>query len=118
MKLFRGFALAAAWVRINGAGLTSPDWSLCRGVLAASRRIAGVTPALLALAVVFAIAVSLGGITVFLANSPFSVMLHWGMATALLANVVWRLPLALREAHAANSGATFLARPARGIANA
>jgi heme A synthase len=131
VKLFRGFALAAAvlafalvvlgsWVRINGAGLTCPDWPLCRGALVPAlhggvvlewshrlvafleawvvlgaivtglrvrNRIAGVTPALAALAGIFAIQVSLGGITVFLANSPFSVMLHWAMAMALLANL-------------------------------
>jgi len=44
VKLFRGFAVAGAvlafaiavlgsWVRINGAGLTCPDWPLCRGSL-------------------------------------------------------------------------------------
>ena len=49
------------------------------------RRIAGVTPALIALGVIFAIQVSLGGATVLLGNSPVSVMLHWGMGMALLA---------------------------------
>lgn len=44
MKLFRGFAIASAvlalviavlgsWVRISDAGLTCPDWPLCRGHL-------------------------------------------------------------------------------------
>src|SRR5579864_3660371 len=44
MKSFRSFAVASAatafalavlgsWVRINGAGLTCPDWPLCRGSL-------------------------------------------------------------------------------------
>lgn len=128
MKFFRGFAVASvalgfaiavlgSWVRINGAGLTCPDWPLCHGELVPSlhggvvlewshrlvallesfvviglivsgirerRRIAGVTPALVALGVVFALQVSLGGATVLLANSPFSVMLHWAMAMALL----------------------------------
>jgi len=47
VKLFRGFAVAAAalafviavlgsWVRINGAGLTCPDWPLCHGALVPS----------------------------------------------------------------------------------
>ncbi len=47
MKVFRGFAVAAAalafaiavlgsWVRINGAGLTCPDWPLCHGALVPS----------------------------------------------------------------------------------
>ena len=44
MKLFRGFALAGvvlafalsllgSWIRINGAGLSCPDWPLCHGAL-------------------------------------------------------------------------------------
>ncbi|GAC1302776.1 MAG: heme A synthase CtaA [Vulcanimicrobiaceae bacterium] len=53
----------------------------------ARRRIAGVTPALVVLGVIFALQVSLGGATVFLANSPLSVMLHWGMGMALLATL-------------------------------
>jgi heme A synthase len=129
VKLFRGLAVASAllafaiavlgsWVRINGAGLTCPDWPLCHGALVPTleggvilewshrliaflesfvvlgaivtgfrerRRIAGVTPALIALGVVFAVQVSLGGATVLLANSPLSVMLHWAMGMALLA---------------------------------
>lgn len=55
--------------------------------LRARKRIAGVTPTLIALGIVFAIQVSLGGATVFLANSPLSVMLHWGMGMALLATL-------------------------------
>jgi len=129
VKLFRGFAVSSAilafalailgsWVRINDAGLTCPDWPLCRGELVPAlhggvvlewshrlvafvesfvvlgaivtgfrerRRIAGVMPALVALGIVFAIQVSLGGATVLLANSPVSVMLHWAMGMALLA---------------------------------
>ncbi len=129
MKVFRGLAVSSAilafaiavlgsWVRINDAGLTCPDWPLCRGELVPSlhggvilewshrlvafleafvvlgaivagfrerRRVAGVTPALVALGIIFAIQVSLGGATVLLGNSPVSVMLHWGMGMALLA---------------------------------
>jgi cytochrome c oxidase assembly protein subunit 15 len=44
VKVFRGFAVAAAvlafsiavlgsWIRINGAGMTCPDWPLCNGAL-------------------------------------------------------------------------------------
>jgi heme A synthase len=44
VKLFRGFALAGvvlafalsllgSWIRINGAGLSCPDWPLCHGAL-------------------------------------------------------------------------------------
>ncbi len=131
MTTFRGFAVTSAvlafaiavlgsWVRINGAGLTCPDWPLCHGEIVPSlhggvvlewshrlvafvesfvvlgaivtgirerRRIAGVTPALVALGAIFAIQVVLGGATVLLANSPLSVMLHWGMGMALLATL-------------------------------
>jgi len=50
-------------------------------------RIAGVTPTLIALGVIFLLQVTLGGATVMLANSPLSVMLHWGMGMALLATL-------------------------------
>ncbi|HTJ28518.1 MAG TPA: COX15/CtaA family protein [Candidatus Limnocylindria bacterium] len=40
---------------------------------------------LIALAAVFVLQVLLGGATIILANSPFSVMLHWGAAMLLLA---------------------------------
>lgn len=50
-------------------------------------RVAGVTPALGALGVIFALQVSLGGATVFLANNPLSVTLHWAMGMALVATL-------------------------------
>jgi cytochrome c oxidase assembly protein subunit 15 len=131
VKLFRGFAVTSAvlafaiavlgsWVRINGAGLTCPDWPLCHGTLVPSlhggvvlewshrlvafiesfvvlgaivtgfrerRRIAGVAPVLIGLAAIFVAQVCLGGATVLLANSPLSVMLHWGMGMLLLADL-------------------------------
>ncbi len=51
----------------------------------ARKNIAGVTPALVAIGIIFAVQVSLGGATVLLGNSPLSVMLHWAMGMALLA---------------------------------
>ena len=61
----------------------------------ARKQIAGLWPALMALAIIFVAQISLGGATVFLANSPPSVMLHWGMGMALLANLTILAVLAL-----------------------
>jgi heme A synthase len=121
-------AVLGSWVRINGAGLTCPDWPLCHGEIVPSlqggvvlewshrfvafvegfvvlgaivtgfrerRRIAGVTPVLVALGAIFACQVGLGGATVILSNSPLSVMLHWGMGMALLATLTALAVLAI-----------------------
>ncbi len=121
-------AVLGSWVRINGAGLTCPDWPLCHGslvpaleggvVLEWSHRlvalleglvligavvtgwrvrgqIAGLAPVLLVLGGIFVAQVALGGATVELSNSPVSVMLHWGMAMALLAALTTLAVLAL-----------------------
>jgi heme a synthase len=129
--MFRAFSLAAAvgafllavlgsWVRINGAGMTCPDWPLCHGALLPSlaggvifewshrlvaliegflvlaalwtgwrarKRVAGVTPVLGFIGAVFVLQVALGGLTVALANSPWSVVVHWGMAMLFLAGL-------------------------------
>jgi heme A synthase len=126
--MFRAFSLAAAiaafalailgsWIRINGAGMTCPDWPLCHGAVVpllegavvlewshrmvallegvlllgaivtgwrARRTIAGVTPLLLALGGIFVVQVALGAGTVAVANSPWSVVAHWGMAMLFL----------------------------------
>jgi heme A synthase len=114
-------AVLGSWVRINGAGMTCPDWPLCRGAIVPSliggvvlewshraialtvgfviiaaflagwrvrREIAGVAPTLIALVVIFALQVAAGGITIHEANSPRSVVLHWGVAMVLLATLV------------------------------
>jgi cytochrome c oxidase assembly protein subunit 15 len=129
MKTFRVLAIGGAlvactiamlgsWTRINQAGMTCPDWPLCRGAVipilhggvvlewthrllagcetfivaalivigwrlrATVRNLSGI---LIALGAVFVLQVLLGGATIFLANSPLSVMIHWGTAMLLLA---------------------------------
>jgi len=110
-------ALLGSWVRINSAGMTCPDWPLCRGavvpvlqggvvlewahralagletfvvvatIVAGWRqreRVAGLATLLAVLGIVFAVQISLGGITIFQSNSPLSVMFHWGAAMLLL----------------------------------
>ena len=55
--------------------------------LRVSKRISGVRALLLALAATMVIQVLLGGVTIFAANSPPSVTLHWGTAMLLLASL-------------------------------
>jgi len=107
-----------SWTRINGAGLTCPDWPLCRGRLLPSlgdgtlwewshrllasavaplvvalivvawrerRRSPFVGPTMGVIAFLFLVQVFLGAETVRLANTPFSVVLHWATAMALIA---------------------------------
>ena len=137
--MFRAFSLAAAvsafllavlgsWVRINGAGMTCPDWPLCHHALVPAlvggvalewshrllalvtgvlvlpalwagwreRRAIGGVPAVLAYIVgVFAVQVALGGLTVALANTPWSVVVHWGTAMLLLAGLTALAMLAI-----------------------
>lgn len=50
----------------------------------ARERVAGVGPVLAFVTAVFALQVGLGGLTVALANSPWSVVVHWGTAMLLL----------------------------------
>jgi heme A synthase len=110
--------MLGSWTRINGAGLTCPDWPLCRGRLLPSlddgtvwewshrllasavaplvlaliavawrqrHRSPFVAPAMGVIALVFLTQVALGAETVRLANTPFSVVLHWATAMALIA---------------------------------
>ncbi len=120
-------AVLGSWVRINGAGMTCPDWPKCRGELVPAlsggvvlewshrvlamtvgfviiaafvagwrvrREIAGVVPTLFTLVAIFVIQVSLGGITIFQANSPPSVMMHWAVAMLLLTTLIFLAMLA------------------------
>lgn len=115
-----GLAMLGSWTRINQAGMTCPDWPLCRGaivpvlhggviyewthrlialietlviasVILAGLRVRKEIPALrgllIALGAVFVLQVLVGGATIALANSPISVMIHWGTAMLLLATL-------------------------------
>src|SRR3982074_1537008 len=73
--------------------------------------IAGVTPVLAFIGAVFVVQVALGGLTVALSNSPWSVVVHWGTAmlfigglTALAILAVVR-PRSLRLRHSLTGGA-------------
>jgi len=74
------------------------------------RRIAGIVPVLIALVVVFAGQVVLGGATVLLGNSPLSVMVHWGTAMLFLAVLVTLAVLATL-APSVNGSAIFRCQP-------
>jgi len=112
--------MLGSWTRINGAGLTCPDWPLCRGHFVPSlgdgtlwewshrllaftvaplilaliavawrerRRSRFITPALAVIGAIFLVQVFLGAETVRLGNTPFSVVLHWATAMALIASL-------------------------------
>ncbi len=114
-------AVLGSWVRINGAGMTCPDWPLCHGALVPDlrggvvlewshrlvafvlivpvalalaaawrerRRVAGIVPAIGAIATIFGVQVVLGAATVRLSNTPWSVALHWGTGMLFLAGLV------------------------------
>jgi heme A synthase len=107
-----------SWTRINGAGLTCPDWPLCHGrilpsladgtlwewthrLLATSlaaamlaivaiawkkrSRSPFITPTLATIISLFLLQIVLGAQTVWLSNTPLSVVLHWATAIALIA---------------------------------
>ncbi len=114
-----GEVLLGSWTRINGAGMTCPDYPLCRGrlvpafdggvvwewahrltavalcilvgiaIVTALRRRNAAIPFVRAAAAVagalFLFQVFLGAATVRLANTPVSVVWHWGTAMALIA---------------------------------
>ena len=129
-------ATLGSWTRINAAGMTCPDWPLCRkaivpalhgGVvlewshralalvvsllvvavivtgLRVRKRIPGVGPLLIALGVAIVVQVLLGGVTIFAANSPPSVTLHWAAAMLLLAAFTSLAVVAIANADGAAS---------------
>ena len=115
-----GEVMLGSWTRINGAGMTCPDYPLCRGELVPSMgggtiwewthrllaallsvlvltllgaawrarsQAAFVAPAGWVIAGLFGFQVFLGAATVHLANSPISVVWHWGTAMAFVASL-------------------------------
>jgi heme A synthase len=130
-----GEVLLGSWTRINGAGMTCPDYPLCRGrlvpafdggvvwewthrftalalcalvlwtiAIALSRRSAAapfVRPAAAAVGALFLFQVFLGAATVKLANSPISVVWHWGTAMALIASLATLAIFASQDSPAA-----------------
>ena len=60
--------------------------------LAGRERIAGVPPVSAHRSAIFVVQVALGGLTVALSNSPWSVVVHWGTAMLLLAGLTALAP--------------------------
>ena len=106
-----GTILLGSWTRINGAGMTCPQWPACPlngtslwewthrlfamlllplviGVVVAAwkrRKAPGIAPVAVAIVALFLVQVLLGAATVHLSNSPMSVVLHWGTGMAFIA---------------------------------
>ncbi len=107
-----GTILLGSWTRINGAGMTCPQWPACPldsvtlwewthrlfavllvplvvGVVAIAWKNRKVAPATIPVAgivvALFIVQVLLGAATVHLSNSPMSVVLHWGTGMAFIA---------------------------------
>jgi heme A synthase len=79
-------------------------------------RIAGVLPTMGVLAVVFLGQVLVGGATIHLQNSPGSVVVHWGMAMALLATLTTLAILAIVAPRAGARMSTSSGSPASALA--
>jgi cytochrome c oxidase assembly protein subunit 15 len=110
-----GTILLGSWTRINGAGMTCPQWPACpldsvtlwewthrlfavllvplviAIVVSAwhQRRAApAITPIGVGIVALFVVQALLGAATVRLSNSPMSVVLHWGTGMAFIALLV------------------------------
>jgi heme A synthase len=74
----------------------------------ARNRVAGIGPILAFITAVFALQVALGGLTVALANSPWSVVVHWGTAMLLLGGLTALALLAVVEPRELRLGRSVL----------
>lgn len=110
-----GTILLGSWTRINGAGMTCPQWPACpldsvtlwewthrlfavllvplviAIVVSAWRlrkQVPATTPIAAGIAALFVAQAFLGAATVHLSNSPMSVVLHWGTGMAFIAILV------------------------------
>ena len=133
--MFRAFSLTAAvsaflsvvlgsWVRINGAGMTCPDWPLCRHALLPAldgavalewshRLLAGVV-GVLALGALWAgwrVRRQIGGVTVALAFTAavYAVQVALGGLTVALSNTPWSVVVHWGTAMLLLAGLTTLA---------
>jgi cytochrome c oxidase assembly protein subunit 15 len=130
-----GTILLGSWTRINGAGMTCPQWPACPldsvtlwewthrlfavllvplvvaivvSAWRARAKAPATTPVAAGIVALFIVQALLGAATVHLANSPMSVVLHWGTGMAFIATLVAMAILASPEPKQFSLGASRL----------